>query len=315
MRRASLDLMLGIALLLGMLSLAHGAQRAFVASYGVDGGNLACALATPCRSFQQAINNVDEGGEVVVLDSAGYGSMTIGKSVAVIVPTGLHAGLTVFAGTGVAIAAPGKIVTLRGLYLNGLGGNIGIDVSGAAEVHVENCVVAGFAQVGINLRASGARMWVLDTIVRDHGNTGILIDNQGLAQRATVVVDRARVESSGLGFGGADGGIFAVSGADVTVSNSVMSGNFRGVGACGTPVDQANAVVVVEKSVSTFNGVGLFVSSNGANNCVMLSSDTNITRNSIFGIEQQAGSVATSYGGNTVFNNVGNTFGLTVPKI
>jgi len=71
---------------------------------------------------------------------------------------------------------------------------------------------------------------------------------------------------------------------------------------------------VVEKSVTTFNGVGLFVSSNGATKCVILPSDTNITRNSIFGIEQQAGGVVTSYGGNTLFNNSGNTFGLTVPK-
>jgi hypothetical protein len=314
MRRASLELLLGIVLLVGMLSPAQGAQRAFVASFGVDGGNLVCALATPCRSFQVAINNVDPGGEVVVLDSAGYGAMTIGKSVAVIVPTGLHAGLTIFAGVGVTIAASGKVVTLRGLYLNGLGGTGGIDISGAAEVHVENCVVAGFAQNGIYLHASGTRMWVLDTIVRENGNTGILIDNQGLAQRATVVVDRARLEANGVGFGGSDGGLHAASGADVTISNSVMSGNFRGVGACGYLTDQANAVVVVEKSVSTFNGVGLFVSTNGATNCVILSSDTNITRNSIFGIEQQGGSVVTSYGGNTVFNNAGNTFGLTVPK-
>ena len=104
------------------------------------------------------------------------------------------------------------------------------------------------------------------------------------------------------------------SGADVTISNSVMSGNFRGAGACGLPGDAANAVIVVEKSVTTFNGVGLFVSANGGLACAMLASDTNITRNSIFGIEQQGASVATSYGGNTVFNNSGNTFGLTVPK-
>ena len=81
------------------------------------------------------------------------------------------------------------------------------------------------------------------------------------------------------------------------------------------PRDAANAVIVVEKSVTTFNGVGLFVSANGWTvACAMLASDTSITRNSIFGIEQQGPSVATSYGGNTVFNNSGNTFGLTVPQ-
>ncbi len=307
MRRASLDLLLGAALLVGVLSPAHGAQRAFVASHGVDAGNLTCALATPCRSFQQAINNVDPGGEVVVLDSAGYGAMTIGKSVAVIVPTGLHAGLTVFGGTGVAIAAPGNVVTLRGLYLNGLGGTRGIDISDAAEVHVENCVVAGFADIGIFLHASGAKMWVLDTIVRDNGD-GISVNNAGLAARATVTIDRARIENN-AGYAG----VGALSGTDVTIANSTMSGNFRGVAACGLGFG-ANAVVVVEKSVVTFNTVGLFVSVN-ATGCAMLASDTNITRNSLYGIEQQGGSVVTSYGGNTVYNDAANTFGLTVGKL
>jgi hypothetical protein len=144
-------------------------------------------------------------------------------------------------------------------------------------------------------------MWVLDTIVRDNAQGGIIIDNSGLAARATVVIDRARVGKNGGDFGFVtDAGISAVSGADVTTSNTVVSGSLRGVAACGLPTTQANAVVVVEKSVTTFNFSGLFIVNNGAAACAMLSSDTDISRNQL-GIEQYGASVMTSYGGNTVF--------------
>ena len=47
----------------------------------------------------------------------------------------------------------------------------------------------------------------------------------------------------------------------------------------------------------------------------MIASDSSITRNSLFGIEQQGGNVITSFGGNTVFNNAANTFGSTQGKL
>ena len=35
--------------------------------------HLTCSLATPCRTFNAAIGVVNAGGEVVILDTAGYG--------------------------------------------------------------------------------------------------------------------------------------------------------------------------------------------------------------------------------------------------
>ena len=55
------------------------AQRTFVSSTGVD--SHPCNLAQPCRSFASAIAQTDIGGEVIVLDSAGYGPVTITQSV------------------------------------------------------------------------------------------------------------------------------------------------------------------------------------------------------------------------------------------
>ena len=56
---------------------AATAQPKFVASTGNDAA--ACSLAQPCRGFARAIAQTSAGGEVIVLDSAGYGPVTITK--------------------------------------------------------------------------------------------------------------------------------------------------------------------------------------------------------------------------------------------
>jgi hypothetical protein len=57
-------------------------QRTFVASIGTD--NPACSITAPCRSFAAAITATSSNGEIIVLDSAGYGKVTITKSVSII---------------------------------------------------------------------------------------------------------------------------------------------------------------------------------------------------------------------------------------
>src|SRR5215472_5606673 len=73
----------GLCLLLTVLvSGASGQQRTFVSGLGSDGNP--CTRQAPCRTFTQAISQTTAGGEVVVLDSSGYGAFTIAKSVAII---------------------------------------------------------------------------------------------------------------------------------------------------------------------------------------------------------------------------------------
>jgi hypothetical protein len=54
-------------------------SRAFVAAQGSDSNP--CSFTLPCRSFQQAHNTVAAGGEIDVLDPAGYGALTISKAI------------------------------------------------------------------------------------------------------------------------------------------------------------------------------------------------------------------------------------------
>ncbi|MEO8675952.1 MAG: hypothetical protein ABI569_10255 [Casimicrobiaceae bacterium] len=100
------------------------AQRTFVASNGLPANTaFSCSIAKPCRAFSEAIGVTNSGGEVVVLNSAGYGSVTVTKSVSIVAPQGIYAGITVFSGAGVTInAGASDIVVLRGLSINGQGG-------------------------------------------------------------------------------------------------------------------------------------------------------------------------------------------------
>src|SRR5215471_2586593 len=55
--------------------------RVFVAAQGNDANP--CTFALPCRTFQRAHNAVAAGGEIDVLDPAGYGAVTITKSISI----------------------------------------------------------------------------------------------------------------------------------------------------------------------------------------------------------------------------------------
>src|ERR1041384_6787308 len=55
--------------------------RVFVAAQGSDSNP--CTFAAPCRTFQHAHNVVAASGEIDVLDPAGYGAVTITKSISI----------------------------------------------------------------------------------------------------------------------------------------------------------------------------------------------------------------------------------------
>ena len=226
-------------------------QRTFVSSTGSDAQG--CSLTQPCRSFAAAITQTLAGGEVIVLDSAGYGPVTVNKAVSIIAPAGIYAGISVFSGDGISVNAPGAIVVLRGLSVNGLGGTHGINLHAAAQVRIESCLISGMAQDGVHHTASGADVAILDTIVRDNGNFGINVVADG-----SVALDRVRSEhndTSGLHIGPASANVSA------RVSDSVFAHN----GASGIVAEShissvlGGAVVFVERSVLSDNvGSGYF---------------------------------------------------------
>src|SRR5262249_51027244 len=141
---------------LGLLALAHvvpahAAQKVWVAYNGVDSGTCG-STSSPCRTFQQAVNNVNVGGEVGVLTPGDYGGDGLIISQSVSITNDGTGEATVFAlphvdGIGV-FAGVGDVVALRGLIIDGsLGGAIGIEYRVASAMHIQNCVIRNFEAV------------------------------------------------------------------------------------------------------------------------------------------------------------------------
>jgi len=165
-----------IAFALSLFAAAVGAataQRTFVASTGNDAN--ACSIAAPCRGFARAITQTSAGGEIIVLDSAGYGHVTITQGVSIIAPAGVYAGISVFSGDdGIVVnAAAGDKITVRGLVVNGQGGNQGIVYLTGAELEIDRCIVSGMLGDGITIGSVAGTTTIADTIVERNGGFGI----------------------------------------------------------------------------------------------------------------------------------------------
>src|ERR1700687_5862050 len=199
------------------------ANRVFVSARSGNNANSCDNIATPCPTFAGAVTQLNPDGEVIVLDSGGYGPVTITQSVIIEAPAGVTAFIHPPSGGGaVTVNASGATVVLRGLTMDGAGaatGN-GINVQAVAVLHVENCTIAGFPGGNGIFFGSAGQLFVKDTIIRKIGGPGIWVGpSSGLAQAS---VDRCRLEQNGFGvesdneFGGT---------AQTTIKDSVASGN------------------------------------------------------------------------------------------
>src|SRR6266550_1628361 len=177
-------------------SVFAASQRSFVSGIGVDTNP--CSRTAPCRSFATAMLATSPNGEIVVLDSAGYGTLMITQAVAVVSPLGVHAGISAFSGDAVTVtAAFGDVVVLRNLYINSQGASTGINFTGGSALHIENCVVSGFSGTNIALTPStDAHVEITDTISRLSAGPAVYANS---AVGLSVLVDRSRFEASTYG--------------------------------------------------------------------------------------------------------------------
>ena len=136
-------IILAAASLVAARDVHAAAQRTFVASLGTDSNP--CSLALPCRSFAAAAAQTNAGGEIIVVDSAGYGTVALTNSISIVAPPGVYAGITVSAGDGVSIAGSGLTVKIRGLTLSGPLTSIGVRAETTnSSIEVTDCVFGTF---------------------------------------------------------------------------------------------------------------------------------------------------------------------------
>jgi len=245
-------------------SAGFGQVRTWVSPTGLDTNP--CTREQPCRNFAAAITAVAAGGEVVALESAGYGPVTITKSVTIVAPAGVHAAIAPSSGAAITVsAADSDHVVLRNLYLNSQGGDTGIDANTVAALYVEGCVISGFSIVAVRFdpTTSGARLYVSDSAVRRSGEVGIYVLGTGI--RATI--DSLRLHQN-------INGVYVVS-AEATIRDSVAGGG--GTGFQAGP----GSKVMIENSVSASNESYGFNAFNGG---VMTMTRCAATSNSGYGI-------------------------------
>jgi hypothetical protein len=282
---------------------AQAAQRTFVATTGSDANTATnCGPTTPCRGFTAALSVTDTNGEIVVLNSGGYGPVTIGKSVSIISSPGVFAGVTVSSGSGIEVVYPADKVVLRGLVLNGAGGSYGIQMQTDGELLVEDCHVSGFATYGIE--ATGTiRLRVVDSLLRNN-NYGILMQYG------------VRAEITGTRLFGNNYGIYAqalgATDISVSISDVVIGGGTAGIVSYGGTASATARVDVVRSHIS--NAANGLLASGPTGMARLTISESMVTGNA-YGLFNAAPgtSVLQSRQNNTVTDNGTNTFGVITP--
>src|ERR1700687_4488233 len=112
------------------------ANRVFVSQRSGTDPNACNNILTPCQTCAGAVVQLNPGGEAIVLDSGGYGPVTITQSLTIEAPPGVLAFIHPPSGNAITISAGASdAVVLRGLVLNG-GSGKGSQVNPVGIRHV-----------------------------------------------------------------------------------------------------------------------------------------------------------------------------------
>jgi hypothetical protein len=269
---------LALTALLGAAPAWALSQRTFVASVGVNGNP--CSITQPCRSIGAAIVQTSPGGEVIVLDSAGYGPFAVDRAISVIAPPGIYAGITVTNGNGITVSTGSSdVVVLRGLSINGQGGAQGVSIVSAKQVHIEDCTISNMGQEGIFIEG-GNYVRIAGTTLRSNVGSGVRVSSAN-SNSLTLAIEYTRAVGNGFaGFllrGGSQVTLHNVQAIDnvaygvqvdpnVGVPNvAIVNGEFSGNGDTGIRIDGKPGISaglsIHGISASRNGGSGLSISS------------------------------------------------------
>jgi hypothetical protein len=258
-------------------------MRTYVSGVGSDSNG--CTASAPCKTFATALNLTIAGGQIFVLDSANYGSVTITKAVT-ITGEGAVAGILATSGMGITInAGANDVINLRGLDIDGgTTGSVGIQFNSGKSLTIQKSAIRNFASSGINFTPNGAStVFVLDTTLTNNRSNGLQISSSAPSVSGAV----ARVTTSGNGVGILANG----SNVSVTLTDVLGGNNSYGIGATA-------AAMMVRNSTLNNNTVGIAADQNA----VIRVDQSTITANGT-GWQATNGGQVKSYGNNTVSGN------------
>jgi hypothetical protein len=270
------------------------ATRTWVSGVGDDANP--CSRTAPCKTFAGAISKTADCGEIDALDPGGFGAVTITKSIT-LDGTGTLAGILASLTTGIIVNAPAdKVITIRGLSINGACNGIrGINFLAGKTLNVEDCVIFRFANEGILVGASTAvNVNVRNSVIRDNAGDGISTSTTVGTVKATL--DNVRLSGNG-------NGLHAKNNSKVTAKNCVFSNNTsNGVFVDGT---SALSVVHVWTSQVSLNGTNGFQAGNAGNtgSSGLTIAQNMIDRNGGFGVTTGTGGAVATFSNNSIIGN------------
>jgi hypothetical protein len=293
---ASLPIIAGALLACGLSAAPTqaGPNRTWVSGMGTDSG--ACTRAAPCRTFAFALTQTAAGGEIYVLDPAGYGTVAVTKAVSIVNDGVGVAAIVASSGNAITInAGANDSVHLRGLTIEGGSGSYGILFNNGGNLAIENCVIRNFAD-GIIITPSGSSSFSVSNTIASNNDFGIDIRSNGVVKGVLSNVTTNNNKSAGVFIDA------SISKLNLTIADSVSSNNKSGIWL----FSGSGATVMVRNSIAANNfiGVNSFAGS-------LYLARSNVTGNDT-GVQPSGGAIF-SYGDNDINgNNNDNTGGLTL---
>lgn len=247
--RFSFLLAMAFAMLVGIAAGPAYAQatRTWVSGVGDDANP--CSRTAPCKTFAGAISKTAGGGEINCLDPAGFGALTITKSLTILCDSVSNGGVLVAGTNGIVVNLPVATnrVVLSGLDFEGVSlttspaGINGVLVNGLGQVIIRNSTIRNFSTAGVNLQ----------------GTSG--------APATRVVVQNSFITNSGIGVN--------VAGAGGATNNAEVVGTLIDSNTTGISVGQAGALVL---SASVVTGQPTAIAVSGGQ---VISYGNNVIRN------------------------------------
>ena len=274
----------------GLSALPANAQAARTFVSGVGSDLNPCSRTAPCSTFVVAMSKTAAGGEIDCLDSGGFGTVTIDKSLTIDC-TGVGGSILSVGGTTAVTVntGPSDRVILRNLNFTGAGsGGIAIRFLAGLHLVVENVRIANYTNAGIEVnKSTSGNIYVRDAVI-SNVPTGIRLSTTTGA--ITAQIDNTRIDNVTNGLDVTSTGVVA------SISNSVvMAASGAGLLTSGPGFINAS------KTVLARNGIGVNSISFGGS--IRISS--NALDDNTTGIAFANGGTVSSAGNNTVIGPIG----------
>ncbi len=283
--------MLGLAAVSPALGLAN---RVFISARSANDANTCDDVGAPCKTFAGAVTKLNPDGEAIVLDSGGYGKVTITQGVTIEAPPGVTAFIHPSSGDAITINAVAAVITLRGLVLN-VGDSYGIVVNAVGELNVENCFITAFDGDAIRMISAG-RLHLKGTDINGCSAAVRVMNTAGTVQAS---IDHCHLDGNSNGY---IAQTTAPGNSTATASSSTANGNSVAGWFCGSGTSGKD-VIVLESCTGSENGTyGLLANSANAAS-ILRYSNCALANNGSFGVANNGSGIVESRGNNTITGN------------